>query len=298
MRCSFCAVGTIRISYCSAYWSKTSYFSFTLNVHIGSHYVSSFLSPCGRFGYLSCCDPANALVFCLPTTILAFSARRIIFLSLACGPCLFLSQAPKSKKRKSRSDSSNELSSDIDGSDSTDSPPAKRTKAAPIGPRLAKQRAVEKTKAQVRPPMLKPKFRRLDTKDTNRIKSPLPRLPKGLEPRGYYRIDRSALPLPASSDYDLGLTILRSILLADSYPCRQKRKWAKDEVIVCECRARPDQKEGCTTGCLNRVLLVECVEGHCPCGDKCSNQRFEQMKYAPIRPFQARDSQRQFRLND
>lgn len=34
--------------------------------------------------------------------------------------------------------------------------------------------------------------------------------------------------------------------------------------------------------CLNRILLTECTEGHCPTGDACTNQRFQRQTFAPL----------------
>ncbi|KAG0266030.1 Histone-Lysine N-Methyltransferase ash1l [Mortierella polycephala] len=39
-------------------------------------------------------------------------------------------------------------------------------------------------------------------------------------------------------------------------------------------RSRVD-RVGCGEDCYNRVMFYECVSAHCPCGDQCSNQRFQ-----------------------
>jgi len=38
----------------------------------------------------------------------------------------------------------------------------------------------------------------------------------------------------------------------------------------CNCK----KGDNCGESCWNRSLFVECNPLHCPCGDKCTNQRF------------------------
>eukprot|EP01122_Echinamoeba_exundans_P010677 TRINITY_DN4048_c0_g2_i2.p1 TRINITY_DN4048_c0_g2~~TRINITY_DN4048_c0_g2_i2.p1 ORF type:complete len:613 (-),score=127.29 TRINITY_DN4048_c0_g2_i2:38-1798(-) len=175
-------------------------------------------------------------------------------------------QVPKKRKKTDDSDTNSDQESLTSNSSSSISfPAAKRPKtaSAPAKKSGAAKKGGEKT------PQKKKESANSDANGAQKgdkkpkIKSPLPRLPKGQEPRGYERIDRNI------------------------YPCRPKHKWSKDDVIVCECKLKPDQTEGCTVGCLNRVLLVECVGEYCPCGEKCANRRFQLMQYAPIRPVEA-----------
>ncbi|XP_017421531.1 histone-lysine N-methyltransferase ASHH2 isoform X2 [Vigna angularis] len=58
-----------------------------------------------------------------------------------------------------------------------------------------------------------------------------------------------------------------------------------DEIMVCHCKAPQEGKFGCGDECLNRMLNIECAQGTCPCGDRCSNQQFQKRKYASLRWF-------------
>ncbi|KAI8137962.1 hypothetical protein BJV82DRAFT_524413 [Fennellomyces sp. T-0311] len=58
------------------------------------------------------------------------------------------------------------------------------------------------------------------------------------------------------------------------------RKPSKAEQnVVCQCTPSSDGSLGCGEDCLNRMLFYECDPKTCPCGDQCSNQRFQQKKY-------------------
>ncbi|KAL9259430.1 Histone-lysine N-methyltransferase ASHH2-like protein [Drosera capensis] len=66
---------------------------------------------------------------------------------------------------------------------------------------------------------------------------------------------------------------------------RSRKTQTMDEVMICGCKPPKDGKVGCRSGCLNRMLNIECVRGTCPCGDLCSNQQFQKRKYAPLKLF-------------
>ncbi|KAI9485998.1 MAG: hypothetical protein EXX96DRAFT_27658 [Benjaminiella poitrasii] len=48
------------------------------------------------------------------------------------------------------------------------------------------------------------------------------------------------------------------------------------EAAICQCvpPSSPDQV-GCGEDCINRMLFYECEPKYCPCGERCSNQRFQ-----------------------
>jgi len=56
-----------------------------------------------------------------------------------------------------------------------------------------------------------------------------------------------------------------------------------EDVMVCQCKPNANGEACSSTACLNRVLNVECIDDHCPCGaktqadgvSKCRNQRFQ-----------------------
>ncbi|PIA27202.1 hypothetical protein AQUCO_08200016v1 [Aquilegia coerulea] len=66
---------------------------------------------------------------------------------------------------------------------------------------------------------------------------------------------------------------------------RNRKANTIDEIMVCQCKPPKDGGLGCGDGCLNRVLNIECVRGTCPCGDHCSNQRFQKRNYAKLENF-------------
>ncbi|XP_044475278.1 uncharacterized protein LOC123203150 [Mangifera indica] len=63
---------------------------------------------------------------------------------------------------------------------------------------------------------------------------------------------------------------------------RSRKTQTIDEIMVCHCKPSLDGRLGCGDECLNRMLNIECVQGTCPCGDLCSNQQFQQRKYADM----------------
>ncbi|CAL5057754.1 unnamed protein product [Urochloa decumbens] len=66
---------------------------------------------------------------------------------------------------------------------------------------------------------------------------------------------------------------------------RQRRTQSIDESMVCNCKPLQDGRLGCRDGCLNRMLNIECVKRTCPCGEQCSNQKFQRRSYAKLRWF-------------
>ncbi|KAJ1279490.1 hypothetical protein BS78_04G160800 [Paspalum vaginatum] len=68
---------------------------------------------------------------------------------------------------------------------------------------------------------------------------------------------------------------------------RNRRTQSIDESMVCNCKPPQDGRMGCRDGCLNRMLNIECVKRTCPCGEQCSNQKFQRRSYAKLRWFQS-----------
>lgn len=33
------------------------------------------------------------------------------------------------------------------------------------------------------------------------------------------------------------------------------------------------------------MMFYECTPGYCPCGERCTNQRFQRAEYAKVEPF-------------
>ncbi|BBN20370.1 protein MpASHH3 [Marchantia polymorpha subsp. ruderalis] len=66
---------------------------------------------------------------------------------------------------------------------------------------------------------------------------------------------------------------------------RRTKAQGSDEIMVCQCTPPEDGGVGCGDNCLNRVLNIECVQEHCPCGEACSNQQFQKRMYAPVATF-------------
>uniref|UniRef100_A0A804PJV2 Histone-lysine N-methyltransferase ASHH2 n=2 Tax=Zea mays TaxID=4577 RepID=A0A804PJV2_MAIZE len=76
-------------------------------------------------------------------------------------------------------------------------------------------------------------------------------------------------------------TLVRSNLFLH----RNRRTQSIDESMVCNCKPPQDGRMGCRDGCLNRMLNIECVKRTCPCGEQCSNQKFQRRSYAKLRWF-------------
>ena len=56
--------------------------------------------------------------------------------------------------------------------------------------------------------------------------------------------------------------------------------------MICDCSPPTaeeieDGEVGCGDECLNRLLMIECGS-RCPCGDACTNKRFQRRKYADV----------------
>uniref|UniRef100_S4RJQ8 Uncharacterized protein n=1 Tax=Petromyzon marinus TaxID=7757 RepID=S4RJQ8_PETMA len=63
------------------------------------------------------------------------------------------------------------------------------------------------------------------------------------------------------------------------------------EPVSCSCK-RPEETEdsACTEGCLNRLVYAECVQSSCPCGELCTNRRFQrQERSAGLERFRTTD---------
>jgi hypothetical protein len=81
-------------------------------------------------------------------------------------------------------------------------------------------------------------------------------------------------------------------ILKNVYVNRKPRKLSEDEIAVCNCVPKPaaegsNKLVGCTKDCVNRMLNIECTPDYCPCGDKCTNQQFQQRKYCDLILFYA-----------
>ncbi|KAF9208090.1 Histone-Lysine N-Methyltransferase ash1l [Haplosporangium sp. Z 27] len=57
----------------------------------------------------------------------------------------------------------------------------------------------------------------------------------------------------------------------------ERKRRTETSPMVCHCTPPPKGagRVGCGEDCYNRVMFYECISAHCPCGDQCSNQRFQ-----------------------
>ncbi|KAF9383777.1 histone methyltransferase set2 [Podila verticillata] len=58
-----------------------------------------------------------------------------------------------------------------------------------------------------------------------------------------------------------------------------------DDCLPCQCKYNPHRDprwKACGPDCINRNLLVECIEDDCPCGSYCLNRRFQMKQNAPV----------------
>ena len=72
------------------------------------------------------------------------------------------------------------------------------------------------------------------------------------------------------------------------YLFEKKKVKSRKEVkrMICDCspptsEEMEDGEVGCGDECLNRLLMIECGS-RCPCGDACTNKRFQRRKYADV----------------
>lgn len=73
-----------------------------------------------------------------------------------------------------------------------------------------------------------------------------------------------------------------TLISHSAYKHRSRKAQTIDEIMVCQCKPPEDGSPGCGDGCWNRLLNIECVPGTCPCGEQCSNQRFQKRSYANV----------------
>ncbi|KAF8985710.1 histone methyltransferase set2 [Entomortierella lignicola] len=58
-----------------------------------------------------------------------------------------------------------------------------------------------------------------------------------------------------------------------------------DDCLPCQCKYNPNRDplwKACGPDCINRNLLVECIEDDCPCGSYCLNRRFQTKQNAHV----------------
>ncbi|KAG0369543.1 histone methyltransferase set2, partial [Mortierella sp. AD032] len=58
-----------------------------------------------------------------------------------------------------------------------------------------------------------------------------------------------------------------------------------DDCLPCQCKYNPSRDprwKACGPDCINRNLLVECIEDDCPCGSYCLNRRFQMKQNADV----------------
>ncbi|KAF9994769.1 histone methyltransferase set2 [Entomortierella chlamydospora] len=58
-----------------------------------------------------------------------------------------------------------------------------------------------------------------------------------------------------------------------------------DDCLPCQCKYNPHRDprwKACGPDCINRNLLVECIEDDCPCGSYCLNRRFQTKQNAHV----------------
>ncbi|KAF9135603.1 histone methyltransferase set2 [Mortierella sp. 14UC] len=58
-----------------------------------------------------------------------------------------------------------------------------------------------------------------------------------------------------------------------------------DDCLPCQCKYNPNRDprwKACGPDCINRNLLVECIEDDCPCGSYCLNRRFQMKQNADV----------------
>ncbi|KAL9655428.1 hypothetical protein ABK040_016841 [Willaertia magna] len=65
----------------------------------------------------------------------------------------------------------------------------------------------------------------------------------------------------------------------------------EDDIIMCNCGPNYSKSNNnkdyagddhCGNLCVNRILCMECIIGHCPCHDKCTNNNFQKRSWAKV----------------
>ncbi|KAJ0396929.1 hypothetical protein ATCC90586_003251 [Pythium insidiosum] len=81
----------------------------------------------------------------------------------------------------------------------------------------------------------------------------------------------------ATGERSIEMALAEAQLIKENvYVQRKKRRLEEEEIPVCSCTPPLEYGVmGCVENCLNRVALIECLPGHCPCGDRCDNQRIQ-----------------------
>lgn len=55
----------------------------------------------------------------------------------------------------------------------------------------------------------------------------------------------------------------------------ERKPNTSQDAVICHCVRPPLGEMGCGDDCINRMLFYECDPKYCPCGDQCSNRRFQ-----------------------
>ncbi|XP_071942305.1 uncharacterized protein [Antedon mediterranea] len=101
--------------------------------------------------------------------------------------------------------------------------------------------------------------------------------------------DYKAMGILSERDYPEFDSLTENIYLTE----RKRSKSSKEaRRMLCECTtSSEDRRRGfraCDEDCLNRLLMIEC-SSRCPCGDYCTNKRFQRREYAPVGVFYSKD---------
>jgi len=81
-----------------------------------------------------------------------------------------------------------------------------------------------------------------------------------------------------SEEYDF------KIIEKNIYCERDRIKLPDEEVPVCDCFRIPGVP-ACDDNCINKLIFIECLQGYCPCGEDCTNQKFENQQYIEVDRF-------------
>lgn len=74
------------------------------------------------------------------------------------------------------------------------------------------------------------------------------------------------------------------VITANIYRHRARRKLEEEDIPVCHCFNIMGETS-CGDNCVNRLMSVECLRGHCPCGESCTNQRFQRANHPKVSAF-------------
>ncbi|RUS84583.1 hypothetical protein EGW08_007678, partial [Elysia chlorotica] len=140
-----------------------------------------------------------------------------------------------------------------------------------------------------------------DSEDADTKISASPQPPSSKKPK-LEDVEAGKVDETGDDSKDFDCQDLPSIVKRDDFPkfeiitenihLTERKKSKSMKRMQCDCTtSREDRSmgiEACGSDCLNRMLMIECGS-RCPCGEHCTNRRFQRKQYSNTLPFKAGD---------